>query len=96
MATGLSSQFLESLTLGQTILLFIFFIVASFVVDFTWQPRYPKSLPRLGSEDGYLGTIKNWFQYVTRFNNWVAEGTEKVRCERAWLRPAPPGTKSRG
>ncbi|KAK4166398.1 Ent-kaurene oxidase [Cladorrhinum sp. PSN259] len=91
MTAGLSSQFIESLTLGRIVVLFVIFIIASFIVDFTWQPRYPKSLPRLGSNDGYLGTIKNWFLYPIRFNGWVAEGTEKYGKQgRAFVVPAAP------
>ncbi|KAK3984594.1 Ent-kaurene oxidase [Cladorrhinum sp. PSN332] len=91
MAAGLSSQFIESLTPGRIVILFILFSIASFIVDFTWHPRYPKSLPRLGSNDGYLGTIKNWFQYGTHFNDWVAEGTKKYgKHGRAFVVPAAP------
>ncbi|KAK3945482.1 cytochrome P450 [Diplogelasinospora grovesii] len=78
MAAGVSFQLLESLlTPGRITLLALLFTVSAFIVDFTWKPRYDKSLPRVGNGDGLVGTIKNWFGYVVHFNDWVDEGYEK-------------------
>lgn len=78
MAAWLSSQLFESLTPGRIAASVFVFTIASFIVDFTWKPRYSKSLPRVGFADGVLGTIKNWLYFATRYNMWVAEGYEKV------------------
>ncbi|KAJ4293824.1 hypothetical protein N0V88_005337 [Collariella sp. IMI 366227] len=77
MATGLSSQLLDSLNPGRTVVVLFILTLASFIIDFTWKPRYTKSLPRVAFGDSFLGTIKNWFFYATRYNTWVAEGYEK-------------------
>lgn len=89
MAVGLSSQLLESLAPGRVAALIVVFTVGSFIVDFTWKPQYPKSLPRVGSADGFLDTIKNWFYFVTRYNAWVAEGYDKVYRRPSRLAPPP-------
>lgn len=79
MAVGVSAQLIESLlTPGRIAGLFSLFILSSFIVDFTWKPRYASSLPRVGSGDGFVGAIKNWLYYAPRFNGWVAEGYQKV------------------
>lgn len=80
MVSGVSSQLLESLTLGRFVAALVLFTISSFVVDFTWKPRYPKSLPRVGSSGSLIGTLKGWFYYVTRYQSWVTEGYEKVDC----------------
>ncbi|KAL2135049.1 hypothetical protein VTI74DRAFT_9969 [Chaetomium olivicolor] len=91
MAAGVSSQLLESLTPGRTAAILLVFTIASFIVDFTWKPRYTKSLPRVGFDDSFLGTIKNWFCYATRYNAWVAEGYEKYsRHGHAFVVPSAP------
>ncbi|KXX73506.1 Ent-kaurene oxidase [Madurella mycetomatis] len=91
MAIGLSSKLLESLTPGRVAVLIVVFTVGSFIVDFTWKPRYPKSLPRVGSADGFLGTIKSWFYFGTRYNAWVAEGYDKYsKRGRAFVVPSAP------
>lgn len=78
MAVGVSSQLLESLTPGRVSAAIVFFTVGSFIVDFTSKPRYSKTLPRVGFGDNFLGTIKNWFYFLARYNTWVTEGYEKV------------------
>lgn len=78
MAAGVSSQLLESLTPGNIAAVVFIFTISSFVVDFTWKPRYAQSLPRVGCGGSFLGTLQNWFYFVTRYNVWVAEGYEKV------------------
>jgi hypothetical protein len=72
-------QFFESLTAGRVVTAVSLFFLGAFIVDFTWKPRYPASLPRIGYGDGVLGTMRNWLGYVLYFNDWVAEGYEKVR-----------------
>lgn len=78
MAAGVSSQLVESLTLGRFFGIAALFTIGSFIVDFTWKPRYAKSLPRVGCGTDILGTLKNWFYFITRYDAWVAEGYEKV------------------
>lgn len=77
-ATGMSAQLLESLTPGRIVAAVVVFTISSFIVDFTWKPRYADSLPRAGCGRGLLGTLQNWFFFVTRYNDWVAEGYKKV------------------
>jgi hypothetical protein len=78
MAADLSLQLSESLTPGRIAAYILAFTIGSFIVDFTWKPRYGKSLPQVGFGDSLLGTVKNWFYYATRFDSWVAEGYDKV------------------
>jgi hypothetical protein len=78
MVTSITSQLLESLTPGRIVAAVIVFTISSFIVDFTWKPRYTESLPRVGCGGSLLGTLQNWFYYVARYNSWVAEGYEKV------------------
>lgn len=79
MVTDLSSLLVESLTPGRIVAALFLFTVSSFLVDFTWKPRYASSLPRVGCGSGLLGTLQNWFYFVTRYDSWVSEGYEKVR-----------------
>jgi hypothetical protein len=79
MAGSVILHLLESLTTGRVIAAVLVFFFGAFIVDFTWKPRYPASLPRMGYGDGVLGTMRNWLGYVLYFNDWVAEGYEKVR-----------------
>ncbi|KAK4149681.1 cytochrome P450 [Chaetomidium leptoderma] len=91
MVAGVSSQLLESLTLGRIATAVVVFTISSFIVDFTWKPRYTESLPRVGCGGSLLGTLKNWFYFVTRYNSWVAEGYEKyTKHDRAFVVPAAP------
>ncbi|KAK3381511.1 cytochrome P450 [Podospora didyma] len=91
MTTGISSLFLESLTPGRVALAILVFTVSSFIVDFTWKPRYPKSLPRVGYGDGVVGTVRNWFGYMVHFNAWVDEGYDKYSKKgRAFVVPSAP------
>jgi len=79
MTAGLSSQLLESLlTPGRIAVAILVFIVSSFIVDFTWKPSYPGSIPRVGFGGGITGNIRNWIGYVTHFGSWMEEGYEKV------------------
>jgi len=79
MTAGLSSQLLESLlTPGRIVVSLLVFTVTSFIVDFTWKPRYPSSLPRVGFGGGLIGSVRNWVGYLNHFNSWVEEGYEKV------------------
>ncbi len=75
-----SQQLIESLTLGNIITALVVLTFSSFIVDFTWKPRYTDALPRVGCGGSFLGTLKNWVFFVTRYNSWVSEGYEKVRC----------------
>ncbi|KAK3316217.1 cytochrome P450 [Apodospora peruviana] len=77
MATSISAQALESLTLGRVAAAIFLLTVGSFIVDFTWKPRYSKSLPRVGNGSGVVGTVKNWFGYMTQFNKWNDDGYQK-------------------
>jgi hypothetical protein len=79
MVTGLSSLLVESLTPGRIVAAVFLFTISSFLVDFTWKPRYTSSLPRVGCGSGVFGTLQNWFYFVTRYDSWVSEGYEKVR-----------------
>jgi hypothetical protein len=79
MAGSLILQALESLSTGRVIASILLFFFGAFIADFTWKPRYPKSLPRVGYGAGVLGTMRNWLGYVMYFNDWVAEGYEQVR-----------------
>ena len=88
MAASIRWQLLEVLlTPSRIAIAFLACTVGSFVVDFTWKPRYPSSLPRIGFGGGVIGNIRNWIGYVTHFNSWVEEGYEKVSCRKtanAW------------
>ncbi|KAK4147583.1 cytochrome P450 [Dichotomopilus funicola] len=91
MATGISAQLLESLTLGRIVAAVVVLTISSFIVDFTWKPRYADSLPRAGCGRGLLGTLQNWFFFVTRYNDWVAEGYKKYsKDQRAFVVPSAP------
>jgi hypothetical protein len=79
MAGSVILQLLEWLTTGRVIALLFAFLFGAFLVDFTWKPQYPRPLPRVGYGDGVFGTMRNWLGYVLYFNDWVAEGYEKVR-----------------
>ncbi|KAH6842975.1 cytochrome P450 [Chaetomium sp. MPI-CAGE-AT-0009] len=91
MVTGLSSLLVESLTPGRIVAAVVLFTLSSFIVDFTWKPRYNSSLPRVGCGNGLLGTLQNWFYFVTRYHCWVSEGYEKYSKDgRAFLVPSAP------
>ncbi|KAB5566686.1 cytochrome P450 [Coniochaeta sp. 2T2.1] len=77
MAGSVILQCLETLTTGRVVAAVFLFFLGAFVVDFTWKPRYPAQLPRIGYGDGVIGTVRNWMGYVLYFNDWVAEGYEK-------------------
>ncbi|KAK0617305.1 cytochrome P450 [Immersiella caudata] len=91
MTASLSLLLLESLTAGRIALAILIFTVSSFIVDFTWKPRYPSSIPRVGFGGGIIGTFRNWIGYVTHFNAWVEEGYEKyTKNDRAYVVPSAP------
>lgn len=79
MAGSVILQLFDGLTAGRAIAALCLFFLGAFIVDFTWKPRYPAELPRMGYGDGVVGTMRNWIGYVLYFNDWVAEGYEKVR-----------------
>ena len=80
MVMGVSSQQLvELLTPANVVTALVVLTFSSFIVDFTWKPRYTDALPRVGCGGSFLGTLKNWVFYVTRYNSWVSEGYEKAR-----------------
>ena len=84
MVVGVSSQkLIESLTPGNIVTALVVLTFSSFIVDFTWKPRYTDALPRVGCGGSFLGTLKNWVFFVTRYNSWVSEGYEKARRPRA-------------
>ncbi|KAK4242428.1 cytochrome P450 [Achaetomium macrosporum] len=92
MATDVSFQLFESLTLGRIAAYIATLTIVSFVVDFTRKPRYTKSLPRVGFGDSFLGTIKNWVYFATRYTSWLAEGhTKYAKHGRAFVAPSAPG-----
>lgn len=78
--TGIGIQLLESLTLGRVVATLFLLTIGSFVVDIIAKPRYPKSIPHAGNGDGLIGKVKNWLGYITKYNDWAAEGYEKVRA----------------
>ncbi len=90
MVVGVSSQqLIESLTLGNVVTALVVLTFSSFIVDFTRKPRYTDALPRVGCGGSFLGTLKNWVFFVTRYNSWVSEGYEKARyTPRAPLAPS--------
>ncbi|KAK5653359.1 hypothetical protein OQA88_9051 [Cercophora sp. LCS_1] len=91
MTAGLSAQLFELLTPGRIAIVVFFLIVGSFTVDYTWQPRYPGSLPRVGFGGGVIGNIRNWATYLTHFNSWVEEGYAKyTKHDRAYVIPSAP------
>ncbi|KAH8903432.1 cytochrome P450 [Coniochaeta sp. PMI_546] len=77
MAGSMILQLLDALTTGRVITAVCLFFLGAFIVDFTWKPRYPAELPRIGYGDGVVGTMRNWIGYVLYFNDWVAEGYER-------------------
>ncbi len=80
MVVGVSShQLFESLTPGNIVAALVVLTFGSFIVDFTWKPRYTDALPRVGCGGSFLGTLKNWVFFMTRYNSWVSEGYEKAR-----------------
>ncbi|KAH8881357.1 cytochrome P450 [Thozetella sp. PMI_491] len=77
MSASVSVRLIESLTTGRVIGAVIIFLVTSFIIDFTWKPHYPKTLPRVGYGDGALATVRNWLGYIVHYNSWVEEGYKK-------------------
>jgi len=71
MAGGISGLLWESMTAGRVAAAVWVFLVVSFIVDFTSKPRYPKSLPKVGYGDGFIGTLRNWTGYIISYNDWV-------------------------
>ncbi|KAK4127251.1 cytochrome P450 [Parathielavia appendiculata] len=91
MVLSITSHALESLTPGRIAAAVIVLTVSTFIADFTWKPRYTRSLPRVGCGGGLLGTLQNWFYYVSRYNSWVAEGYENYsKHDRAFVVPSAP------
>lgn len=78
MAAGINAQLSESLTPGNIAGALFVFVISSFIVDFARKPRYTEALPRVGCGGGLVGTLKNFFFFVTRYNKWVSEGYEKA------------------
>ncbi|KAL1839457.1 hypothetical protein VTJ49DRAFT_1495 [Mycothermus thermophilus] len=91
MIAGLGSQLIELLTPSRLIVVAFLFTFASFIVDFTWKPRYSESLPRVGCGVDFVGTLKNWVLFVTRYDAWFSEGYEKYsKHGRAFVVPGAP------
>lgn len=92
MAVSLSAQLLEALlTPGRIAIVALFFTIGAFIVDFTWKPRYPSSLPRVGFGGGIIGSVRNWVGYISHFNTWVEEGYAKyTKNDRAYVVPSAP------
>ncbi|KAK0672033.1 cytochrome P450 [Cercophora samala] len=90
MVVAFSSQLLESLlTPGRLALLSVLFVVVSFIIDIARLPKCPDSLPRVGSGRGLIASVKNCVLYVTRYNDWVADGYEKYNKQgRAFVAPS--------
>lgn len=89
---SLTGQVLESLTISRVATAIFIFLTASFLVDISLKPRYPKSIPRVGYGDSYIATLKNWIGYVVYFGRWVDEGYVKVRFHRRSF-PTGPGMR---
>ncbi|KAL2176197.1 cytochrome P450 [Thermothelomyces heterothallicus CBS 202.75] len=91
MVSIISSQVIESLTPGRFIAALILLTISSFVVDFARKPLYSKTLPRVGPGGSFLGTLKSWAYFLTRYHTWVAEGYEKYSKQgRAFVVPSAP------
>ncbi|TPX10128.1 uncharacterized protein E0L32_001325 [Thyridium curvatum] len=86
---SLTGQVLESLTISRVATAIFIFLTASFLVDISLKPRYPKSIPRVGYGDSYIATLKNWIGYVVYFGRWVDEGYVKYsKHDRAFVVPS--------
>ncbi|KAK3333766.1 cytochrome P450 [Cercophora scortea] len=89
---GVGAQLLESLTTGGFFAALFLFTVGSFIIDFLCQPRYPKSIPRIGFGDGVINSVRNWIGYVSSYNGWVLEGYEKhSKHGHSYVVPSAPG-----
>ncbi|KAK0629045.1 cytochrome P450 [Bombardia bombarda] len=95
MAAELAMVVEDSFSLWRAALAIVFFTIVSFLVDFTWKPRYGKSLPRVGYGDGVLATVRNWIGYMVHYNDWVADGYERYsKHNRAFVVPSAPSRPS--
>ncbi|KAL2162078.1 hypothetical protein VTH06DRAFT_7863 [Thermothelomyces fergusii] len=88
---GIGSQLVESLTPGRFIAALLLLTLSAVIVDFTWKPLYSNTLPRVGPGGSFLGTLKSWAYFPTRYQSWVAEGHEKYSKQgRAFVVPSGP------
>lgn len=86
----LLESLLASLTPGRITALVILLTIASFAIDSTKKPTYPKSLPRVGYTGGIRATIRNWTN-LSNYHNWVEEGYNKYgKHGRSFVTPASP------
>ncbi|ROT36464.1 cytochrome P450 [Sodiomyces alkalinus F11] len=86
---SLRAQLLDCLTIGRVILSIILFFIGSFVLDYTWRPSYPSSIPMVGHGRGLVNTIRNIANYMFHYREWVIEGYEKhSKSDRAFIIPA--------
>ncbi|KAK1775100.1 cytochrome P450 [Copromyces sp. CBS 386.78] len=93
--TSLSSHLLlesllASLTPGRITVLVILLTIASFAIDSTTKPAYPRSLPRVGYTGGIRATIRNWMN-LSNYHTWVEQGYNKYGKQgRSFVTPASP------
>ncbi|EFX05467.1 cytochrome p450 monooxygenase [Grosmannia clavigera kw1407] len=73
LASWISDQLSASRIAAVGAVLFL----TTFLIGCTRQPRYPKSLPRMGYGDGPLATLRNWVAYTFHFHEWTEEGYRK-------------------
>lgn len=71
-------ELLESLTWTRVFLYGALFLIISFIVDFTSQPKYPKEIAMLGHGRGWWAKVRNSIDYFTKHHDWITEGYVKV------------------
>ena len=69
---------LEGLTWGRIFVYGALFLVVSFILDFTSQPKYPREIAMLGHGRGWWAKVRNSIDYFTKHHDWVKEGYVKV------------------
>ncbi|CAM1505774.1 Fc.00g114110.m01.CDS01 [Cosmosporella sp. VM-42] len=89
-ATIALGELWESLTWARFFGYGALFLVASFVLDFASQPRYPKQIPMLGHGRGWWAKVKNSIAYFTKHQSWIKEGYVKYgKNGLPFIAPAP-------
>ncbi|KAM0331369.1 hypothetical protein ACHAQA_003041 [Verticillium albo-atrum] len=86
---SLRAQLLEPITLGRLIATVFLLFVGSLIIDYTWKPTYPTSIPMVGHGRGFIPGFRNFFGYVFHYRDWIIEGYEKhTKNDRAFIVPA--------
>lgn len=86
----LLESLLASLTPGCITVLVILLTIASYAIDSTKKPNYPKSIPRVGYSGGIRATLRNWMN-LSNYHNWMEEGYNKYgKHGRSFVTPASP------